>query len=153
MKREDVESKVQGMLEDYFNENNYELVDVEYVKEASEYYLRVYADKEGGITIDECANISRYLSDKLDADDFIENEYRLQVSSPGLDRVLKKEKDFVKYLGRIVELKTYEKIDGVKEFEGELINGMGDNVQIKNEKGILTFNKDQISIVKLKVIL
>ena len=86
--------------------NNLELVDVEYVKEGSDYYLRIYADKEGGITIGDCEIVNRAMSDLLDADDFIKDAYILEVSSPGLTRPLKKENDFKRSIGKIVEIKT-----------------------------------------------
>ena len=96
--------------------NNLELVDVEYVKEGSDYYLRIYADKEGGITIGDCEIVNRAMSDLLDADDFIKDAYILEVSSPGLTRPLKKENDFKRSIGKIVEIKTYTKIDNCKDF-------------------------------------
>ncbi len=152
MKKELIEEKVEGLLVDYAKENNLEIVDVEYVKEGSEYYLRIYADTENKITIDECVKLSRYIDPILDEMDFITEEYRLQVSSPGLDRTLKKDKDFIRYAGKLVEGKTFEKINGTKEFTGELlglIDGMV-NIKLDNEE-ILKLTKEQISIIKLMV--
>ena len=93
-KKESYESRVEAYLLPLMEENNFELVDVEYVKEAGTWYLRAYIDKEGGIAVDDCEVISRKLSDWLDKEDFIDDSYILEVSSPGLGRPLKKEKDY-----------------------------------------------------------
>lgn len=110
------------LLEKISEKLHFEIVDVEFVKEAREYYLRVYCDmdKEGGISIDDCVNISRALSADLDKEDFIEESYILEVSSPGLGRVLKKDKDFKRELGKEVELKLFKAKDGIKEVCGIL---------------------------------
>ena len=91
-KREEYELKTEKLLEPLMNENNFELVDVEYVKEGGNNFLRAYIDKDGGITVDDCELVSRALSDLLDEHDFIPDAYILEVSSPGLGRQLKKEK-------------------------------------------------------------
>lgn len=152
MKREDIELKVEELLTPYCSEHGYEIVEVEYVKEGSEYILRVYAEKEGGITINDCVEISRYIDPILDSNDILDNEYRLQVSSPGLDRTLKKEKDFIRYAGRIVELKTYEKVDGTKEHEGELKGLVDGNIVIVENNEEKSYKQSDVSLVKLKVI-
>lgn len=119
-KRDLIEQKTEAILNPILDEFGFELWDVEYVKEGSEFYLRAYIDKEGGITIDDCVDVSRKLSDKLDEDDFIDGEYILEVSSPGLGRTLKRERDFEKSIGRDVDLKLYKAKDGEKEFVGTL---------------------------------
>ena len=93
-KREEYEKKTEDLVMPIIEANSFELVDVEYVKEGSNWYLRVYIDKEGGVNVDDCELVSRALSDLLDRDDFIDDAYILEVSSPGLTRPLKKEKDF-----------------------------------------------------------
>ena len=100
-KKESYESRVEAFLLPLMEENNFELVDVEYVKEAGTWYLRAYIDKEGGIAVDDCEVISRRLSDWLDKEDFIDDSYILEVSSPGLGRPLKKEKDYKRELSEI----------------------------------------------------
>ena len=119
-KKESYESRVEAYLLPLMEENNFELVDVEYVKEAGTWYLRAYIDKEGGIAVDDCEVISRKLSDWLDKEDFIDDSYILEVSSPGLGRPLKKEKDYVRSMGREVEVRLYKAIDRQKEFTGTL---------------------------------
>ncbi len=127
---------------------NYELVDVEYVKEGSNWYLRIYIDKPGGIGIDDCQAVSEKISDVLDKKDPINQSYYLEVSSPGLDRPLKTERDFLKYKGELVEVKVFQPIDGKKVFEGELV-GLVDNSIIINQNGKdIEFKRDEVAIVK-----
>jgi ribosome maturation factor RimP len=125
-------------------------VDVEYVKEGSDYYLRVYADKEGGITINDCEIVNRALGDLLDKDDYIDDAYILEVSSPGLTRPLKKENDFKRSIGKLVEIKTFAKVNGAKEFEGILKAYDADTVTIEfeDETEIVVSRKD-ISMIRL----
>ena len=116
----EIEQKTEELVTPIIDENHFELVDVEYVKEGANWYLRIYADKDGGISIDDCVLISRALEAKLDADDFIKDAYILEVSSPGLGRPLKKEKDFQRSIGQSVDIKLYKAIDKQKEFTGIL---------------------------------
>lgn len=150
LKRADIEKKCEDLVTPIIEANNFELVDVEYVKEGSNYYLRVYADKEDGITIDDCVLISRALNEKLDEDEFIEDAYILEVSSPGLGRPLKKDKDFIRSIGEDVELKLYRGIDGKKEFEGELVAFENDIVKIVTEDEIeMNFKREEIALIRL----
>ena len=130
--------------------NNLELVDVEYVKEGSDYYLRIYADKEGGITIGDCEIVNRAMSDLLDADDFIKDAYILEVSSPGLGRTLKKEKHLSKSIGMEVELKTFKPVNGSKDFEGVLKAFDNDTLTLTVEDDQdLVFQRKDIAVIKL----
>ena len=124
-------------------------MDVEYVKEGADYYLRVYADKEGGITIDDCVLISRALEAKLDAEDFIPDAYILEVSSPGLGRPLKKEKDYKRSIGREVDIKLYKALDGTKEFTGTLRSYDDTSVTIETETSNMSFDKSDIALIRL----
>lgn len=119
-KRETYEARTEELLIPIVEANNVEIYDVEFVKEGSEWYLRVYIDKEGGVNINDCEAVSRALSEELDRTDFIENGYILEVSSPGLGRALKKDKHLQKSLLESVVIKTYKPIDGIKEFAGVL---------------------------------
>ena len=107
-KREEYEARAEKLLEPIMEENHFELVDVEYVKEAGNWYLRAYVDKEGGITLDDCELVNRAWSDLMDENDFIPEAYILEVSSPGLGRQLKKEKDFKQSIGQDVDVKFYQ---------------------------------------------
>lgn len=137
-KKEDYTIKTEKLIEPLIQENDFELVDVEYVKEGANWYLRVFIDKEGGITVDDCELVSRALSDLLDEKDFITDAYILEVSSPGLGRQLKKDKDFTRSLGEEVEIKLYKSI---KMEQG------GKTFSIKEVFGILKdFNNEKIVI-------
>ncbi len=149
-KKADIEAKTTELVMPILNENKLELVDVEYVREGSDYYLRIYADKEGGITIGDCELVNRAMSDLLDENDFINDAYILEVSSPGLTRPLKKENDFKRSIGKTVEVKTYTKINNRKEFEGELTAYDDDTVTILTEDGQeLVINRKEISMIRL----
>lgn len=149
-KREEYERKAEAMLMPIIEAHNYELVDVEYVKEAGQWYLRAYIDKEGGFTIDDCELVSRAFSDLLDQDDFIEDAYILEVSSPGLGRPLKKEKDYVRSMGKNLEIRTYRAIEGEKEFYGILTAYDDKSVTIQPEEGdAMTFLKSDIALIRL----
>ncbi|HJA71043.1 MAG TPA: ribosome maturation factor RimP [Candidatus Lachnoclostridium stercoravium] len=148
-KREAYESKVENYLLPMMEEYGFELVDVEYVKEAGTWYLRAYIDKEGGISVDDCEVVSRRLSDWLDKEDFIEESYILEVSSPGLGRPLKKEKDFVRSLGKDVEIRLYRAKDKRKEFTGALKAFDRDTVTIEEDGKEITFERPEIALIRL----
>ena len=120
-----------------------------YVKEAGTWYLRSYIDKPGGITVDDCEAVSRQFSDRLDQEDFIEDSYIMEVSSPGLDRPLKKEKDFERNLGREVEIRTYRPIEKEKEFYGILCAYDDNSVTIEREdKKQMNFLKKDMALIR-----
>lgn len=149
-KRETYEQKTEELLVPIVTEYQFELVDVEYVKEGGNWYLRAYIDKPGGITVDDCEVVSRRLSDLLDEKDFIEEAYILEVSSPGLGRPLKKEKDFARSIGEEVEIRTYRAIDHEKEFTGVLKSFDKDVIVIELEDNeIRNFARDNIALVRL----
>lgn len=149
-RKETYESRTEQFLLPLLEEHQFELVDVEYVKEAGNWYLRAYIDKEGGITVDDCEVISRVLSDWLDKEDFIEDSYILEVSSPGLGRPLKKDKDFERSLGEQVEIRLYKARNKQKEFEGALKSYDKDTVTIETEDGSQeTFERGDIALIRL----
>lgn len=149
MNRAEYEKKTEELVLPIVEENSFELVDVEFVKEGTDYYLRVYIDKEGGITVDDCEIVSRRLDTLLDEKDFIDESYILEVSSPGLTRPLKKDRDFVRSIGKKVELKLFKAVDGSKEYEGELEAFSEDSVTIRLDDRSVTFNRTDISLVRL----
>ncbi|ENH96551.1 hypothetical protein J416_10296 [Gracilibacillus halophilus YIM-C55.5] len=112
------------------DEMNLELVDITYEKEGPNWFLRIYIDKEGGVDIEECGQVSEKLSEKLDEVDPVSNAYFLEVSSPGVERPLKKRKDYQEHIGKNIFVKLYEPIDGEKEYTGELTNFQNDTVTI-----------------------
>jgi ribosome maturation factor RimP len=141
--QEQIKSVIEDMLKDFMEQNGFELVDIEYVKEGSNWFLRVYADKEGGIDIDDCGRISEYLSVQLDEKDPIADAYFLEVSSPGAERPLKKTQDYHKAVNSHVFVTTYEPIDGSKEFEGLLLSFDEEElvIEIGKKKIIIPFAK------------
>ncbi|MGP1612402.1 MAG: ribosome maturation factor RimP [Catonella sp.] len=151
-KREIYEKKAETLILPIITKNNYELVDVEFVKEGSNWYLRAYVDKEGGFTVNDCEKVSREFSDLLDEEDFIEESYILEVSSPGLGRPLKKDKDFERSLGEEVEVKLYKAIEEQKEFSGTLDAYDEMTVTLEFENDIKkTFERKNIALIRLAV--
>ena len=149
-RREVYESKTEGFLLPLLEKHQFELVDVEYVKEAGNWYLRAYIDKEGGITVDDCEIISRALSDWLDKEDFIEDSYIMEVSSPGLGRPLKKDKDFERSMGDEVDVKLYKARNKQKEYTGILKAYDKDTVTIELEDGTdEIFTRAEIALIRL----
>ena len=149
-KREEYEARTEALVMPLIEENHFELVDVEYVREGSNWYLRVYIDKDGGITVDDCELISRALSDLLDVNDYIPDAYILEVSSPGLGRQLKKDKDFKRSIGEVIEVKLYKSINKQKEFEGVLVSFDEETLTIELEDGNQqSFNRAEIAMVRL----
>ena len=148
MAKKRIEEQVEEMLLPVTEGFGYELVDVEFVKEGKNWYLRAYIDKPGGVNIDDCQKVSQVLSDFLDESDPIKQSYFLEVSSPGLERPLKKERDFEKCEGCEVEVRLFNPLNGSKSFEGELI-GLSDGIiGIKTSDGIMNFEKNKVALVK-----
>ena len=157
-KASDYEVKTEGLILPILERMDFELVDVEYVKEAGNWFLRAYIDKEGGITIDDCELVSRALSDLLDKEDFIPDSYILEVSSPGLGRQLKKDKDFKRSIGKEIEIKLYKPIkfkEGNKEISTKELIGILEDFDTEklvvrlDEEEIIELLRTQIAIVKL----
>lgn len=149
-KKEQYEARVEAWLLPLLERLQYELVDVEYVREVGLWYLRVYIDKEGGITVDDCEAVSRQLGEWLDAEDFISDSYILEVSSPGLGRPLKKEKDFIRNTGKEVEVKLYKPLNKQKEYTGILKSFDDKTVTLLLEDSSeLIFEKADIALIRL----
>ena len=148
-KKDDIEKKTEALLTPIAEANGVRVYDVEYVKEAGEWYLRAYIDKDGGVNINECVDVSHALSDALDVDDFIEEAYTLEVSSPGLGRQLKKDRHFAISIGQDVELKLFKAKDGVKEFAGTLKSFDDTTVTVTINDVDETFIRKEISVIKL----
>lgn len=149
-KKEEYEQRTEQLLEPIIQESNFELVDVEYVKEGSNWYLRAFIDKEGGITVDDCEAVSRQLSDLLDEKDFIPDAYILEVSSPGLGRQLKKEKDFARSIDKEVEIKLYKAINKQKEFVGFLVDYDNEKFTIELEdESTIDIPRSNVALIRL----
>lgn len=148
MKRDAVEEFVSGVVESIIESTELELVDVEYVHER-EWYLRVFLDKEGGIDLDDCQMVSEQLSQVLDEKDPIKENYLLEVSSPGLDRVLKKDKDFVRYHGRDVDIQLFKPIDGKKQYTGALQGFSEEAITIQVQEETISIERATIAQIRL----
>ena len=147
---------VEELTQPILQELGLELVEIEFVKEGKNWFLRVYIDKEDGVDIEDCATASERLSEKLDELDPITQNYFLEVSSPGAERPLKKAKDFEKAIGKNVFIKTYEPIDGEKGFEGKLLDYDGQTVKveikIKTRKKVIEIPFEKVASARLAVI-
>jgi len=158
-KREDYEKRTEELLAPIIESNGFELVDVEYVKEGSVWYLRAYIDKEGGITINDCELVNRALSELMDEHDFIEDSYILEVSSPGLGRQLKKDKDFIRSLGKDIEIKLYKEMILVengkkikaKEFVGRLDGYDKENIDVFLGEETISLALKDVAMVRLAI--
>jgi len=147
-------------LEGFLRDNGYELYSIEFVKEAKDWFLRVYIDWDQGgaadgeryISTDDCEKVSRYLSERLDELDPIENNYYLEVSSPGLDRALLKEEDYRRYSGKEVDVSLYKAVDGRKAYSG-ILKGMADGIITISENGTdIEFPAGQVAKTKLRIV-
>ena len=149
-KRETYETRTEELITPILDRMKFDLFDVEYVKEGGTWYLRAYIDKEGGITVNDCEAVAREMNEILDREDFVEDSYVFEVSSPGLGRPLKKEKDYIRSMGREVEIRTYRAINREKEFYGILSAYDENTVTIKTEDGTeMTFEKSDIALIRL----
>lgn len=148
-RREDYEKRTEGLLAPIAEKNGVSIYDVEYVKEGSDYYLRAYIDREGGVTINDCENVSRALSDALDREDFIPDAYILEVSSPGLGRTLKKDKHLQLALGQEVEIKLFKPIEKCREFSGALESFDAQTLTILENGTPRNFERQDIALVRL----
>lgn len=148
------EKRIEELIQPTVTEMGYELVDVEFVKEGPNWYLRIFIDKEGGVTIDDCEAVSKTLEKIFDEKDPIEQAYFLEISSPGIDRPLKKKEDFIKYNGEMVDVKLYKQYEGSKEYTGKLV-GYDENdgtVTIEVDDKNIAFTKKEIAGIRLAVI-
>jgi len=151
-------AKINDLVASYMDEmEGYELSRSEYIKEGSNWYLRVYVDKlENGeylsMSTDDCEKISRFLSEKLDKDDPIKTNYYLEVSSPGLDRLLVSEKDYKRFAGCEVDVKLYKAVDNLKDFSAKLINSEDDNIVFELDNKKISLPKSSIAKINLAVI-
>lgn len=150
MSREKIESLVEELVSDIVNGSDLELVDVEFVKER-DWYLRVFLDKDGGIELDDCQMVSEQLEKKLDEIDPITESYYLEVSSPGLDRALRKDRDFVRHVGDKVEINTFVPINGQKSIVG-ILKGLNDGeIALDVDGTVMNVPRDKASQVRLHI--
>ena len=135
-----IEEKVENLIRKNIEELGYELYDVEYIKEAKDYFLRIYIDKESGIDLNDCEKVSNNITELLDKEDLIPEQYFLEVSSPGIERVLKKEKHLSDNIGNEVQIKLFKPFEGQKQYKGILKGFDETKIEIVNQ------NEEQINI-------
>lgn len=145
MKKKNIVSSVREIAEEILNSTEMELFDIEYVKEGPFKYLRIYIDKPGGITVDDTADISRILNKKLDEIDLIDEQYFLEVSSPGVERAFKKEADYINNIGNVVEAKFYKPIDGKKSVTGVLKEKGDNNIVIESGEDVIKIELNELA--------
>lgn len=148
MVKRKVEDVVYDLAKPIIDRNNFELVEIEFKKEGADWYLRVYVDKEGGITIDDCESVSRELSDLLDEADPIEQSYIFEVSSPGIDRPLKTDRDYEKNNGKLIEIKLFSPLNGKKAYEGILTGHSKEAVEIEADGKAIQIDKSSIALIR-----
>lgn len=150
-RREEYEMKTERLVRPIAEANGVSIYDVEYVKEGSDYYLRVYIDRPEGVNIRDCENVSRSLSDELDREEFIPDAYILEVSSPGLGRTLKKDKHLQASIGQDVEIKLFKPIDKCREFSGVLDGFDAEQVTVRNGDTVMTLKRADIAVIRLAI--
>ena len=148
-RREEYEERTEALLAPIAQANGVSVYDVEYVKEGADYYLRAYIDKPEGVSILDCENVSRSLSDELDREDFIPDAYVLEVSSPGLGRTLKKDRHLRNSIGREVGVKLFKPLEGRREFAGRLESFDADSIVILEGEAQRSFQRSQIALIRL----
>ncbi|NPV28249.1 MAG: ribosome maturation factor RimP [Firmicutes bacterium] len=151
MKKTEFYETIAKLLEPFLTDSALELIDVEYRKEGKNWFLRIFIDKPGGVQLADCENISNFLSSRLDELDLIPHHYILEVSSPGIERPLRKPEDFLRYRGSRISLKTHNRVQGKKNFQGVLVDYLDNQVILQTDEGDFMIPYEAISQAKLKV--
>ena len=149
MEKPSIHQAITGLIEPVFREDSIELVDVEYKKAGKTWVLRVFIDKSQGVTVDDCQKLSREIEDLIEVHELIAVPYVLEVSSPGLDRSLKKEHDFLRNIGNRIRIKTFSSINNKKQFSGTIKSFMNETLLLEDKDGILEIQLDKIAQAKL----
>jgi len=150
-KTKEIIDRVQTLIDPILSSEGMELVEIEYRREARGWTLRLYIDKEGGVTLDDCTRISQEVGRILDVEDFILDPYTLEVSSPGLTRPLKKEKDFIKYRSRQVKVKTFEPVENRRYFKGRLVGISDGLIEIELKEGVFQIPLSNVAKANLEI--
>lgn len=152
LSRKQIIEQVNELIEPKLSALNYEIVEVDYLKELGDYYLRIFAYSENGIGLEDCEKIARLVSEILDEKDIIPGAYYLEVSSPGLDRPISTDADFKRSINKNIEIKLYKSIDNIKNYEGTLIDYNKENIKLLNKDGVeLEIPRELISLAKLVI--
>jgi ribosome maturation factor RimP len=147
----EIVDRVRAIADPIISDEGMELVDVEYRRESKGWVLRLYLDKDGGVTLDDCTRISQEVGRSLDVEDFIQIPYTLEVSSPGLTRPLKTEKDFMKYRNSLIKVKTLDPIQNRRQFKGRLLGVSANQIEMEAEGGIFQIPLSNVVKANLEV--
>ena len=147
----EIVDRVQAIANPILLNEGLELVEIQYRREARGWVLRLYIDKEGGVTLDDCTRISQEVGRSLDVEDFILTPYALEVSSPGLTRPLKDEKDFIRYRNHLIKVKTFSPIESLRQFKGKLLKVSENQIEIETEGGIFQIPLSNVAKANLEL--
>lgn len=148
MATQNIETKVENLIQPIIHDLGYELYDVQYLKEGKDYYLRITIDKPEGITIEDCETVNRAIDEMLDEADFISTAYFLEVSSPGLERILRKPWHFEKQIGNQIQVKLFQAIEKQKELQGILIESNENELKLQINEKLIKIEKKNIAVAK-----
>ena len=151
MMPKEITDRVQAIANSILSEERMELVEIEYRREAKGWVLRLYIDKERGVTLDDCSRISQAVGRSLDVEDFILNHYTLEVSSPGLNRPLKNEKDFIRYRNRLIKVKTIDPVENRRQFKGKLLGASENRIEIEMDGGVFQIPLSNVAKANLEI--
>ena len=151
MQPKEIIDRVQIIANPILSNEGMELVDIEYRREAKGWVLRLYIDREGGATLNDCTRVSQDVGRGLDVEDFISTPYTLEISSPGLNRPLKKEEDFIKYRNRLIKVKTFSPMENRRRFKGKLLGVSGNRVEIETEEGVFQIPLSNVAKANLEI--
>jgi ribosome maturation factor RimP len=151
MVEREILDRVRAMVDPILLNEGMELVDIEYRRESKGWILRLYLDKEGGVTLDDCTRVSQEVERSLDVEDFIQTPYTLEVSSPGLTRPLKTEKDFMKYCHRLIKVKTVDPIENRRQFKGRLLGVSENRIEIEVDGGVFQIPLSNVAKANLEI--
>ena len=147
----EIVDRVRALVEPILSDERMELVEIQYRREAHGWVLRFTIDKEGGVTLEDCSRINHDVGRTLDVEDFIPTRYHLEVSSPGLNRPLKNEKDFLKYRNRLIKVKTFDPIDNRRQFKGKLLDLVENQIQMEIDEGIIHIPLSNVAKANLEI--
>ena len=147
----EVTERVRSIALPILSAEGMELVDVQFRREGRGWVLRLFLDKEGGVTLDDCTRISREIGRSLDVEDFISTPYTLEVSSPGLNRFLKSEKDFIKYRNHMIRVKSFDPIENQRQFKGRLLGISGNRIEMEVDGRIVEIPLSNVAKANLEI--
>jgi ribosome maturation factor RimP len=148
---QEIKERVIALVGSLLSDQGMDLVDLEYRREGRGWVLRLYIDKEGGTTLEDCSRVSQEIGTTLDIEDFMVAPYTLEVSSPGLNRPLKSQKDFIKYRGQLIKVKTLDPIDHRRNFKGKLRGVSGEGIEMELDGGIITIPLANVAKANLEI--